>query len=370
MLARSLAQAQVDVDLRRLNRDQPLLRRKWSKMAASPFAFLRGASAAWAGMLRAHPHLLEGLPGQGPLVGDLHLENFGTFRGAKGFTFHCNDFDETFVGPWAWDVLRLLTSTLLARPELGVSGVAALELCDAVLDGYATAQGRGRMPRPPAVEALVQVARATSTAKLMNKRVLGERLVRDEKTPPAPGSARRKVAATLLDWATQVHSRNSTVADVTRRIAGTGSLGVTRLLVLAQDPEEETLELVEVKEVRGVAFKRASAELLLATMRALPDPPPRVIASRYDGLPVVVRPLVAGEEKLAIADFPRDALPGLARYLGFLTGELHCRAAARHVRWTTKQRSEAVSRAAQLAGLHEQAFVEFCVRVRERNAKT
>jgi hypothetical protein len=140
--------------------------------------------------------------------------------------------------------------------------------------------------------------------------------------------------------------------------------------VLAQDPEEETLELVEVKEVRGVAYKAPSAERLLATMHALPDAPPRVIASKYDGLPVVVRPMVAGEEKLGIADFPRDALPGLARYLGFLTGELHCRAAARRAPWTAKQRTEAVSRAAQLAGLHEQAFVEFCVRVRARDAKT
>lgn len=40
----SLAQVQVQSDRSRLARDKPLLERKWTRMAASPFAFLRGAS--------------------------------------------------------------------------------------------------------------------------------------------------------------------------------------------------------------------------------------------------------------------------------------------------------------------------------------
>lgn len=110
------------------------------------FAFLRGASALWAKALSREPKLLRGLPGMASLVGNLHLENVGVFRTARGVTFHVNDFDETFDGPIAFDVVRLLTSTLLARAELQVSGVKVLELGWAMLDGHNVGLERGGAP--------------------------------------------------------------------------------------------------------------------------------------------------------------------------------------------------------------------------------
>ena len=86
-------------------------------------------------------------PGTGGVVGDLHLENFGTFRSASGFTFHVNDFDESFDGPWTFDVLRLLVSTLLAREALGCTGAEVLALAETVLDGYVSGLEGGRRRR-------------------------------------------------------------------------------------------------------------------------------------------------------------------------------------------------------------------------------
>ena len=102
----------------------------------------------WAEALRLEPALLRGLPGTGTLVGDLHLENIGTFRTARGVALHVNDFDETFEGPWSFDVARLLTSTLLARPELQVTGLEVIALAEQLLEGHAAgvAGATGKLP--------------------------------------------------------------------------------------------------------------------------------------------------------------------------------------------------------------------------------
>ncbi|MGZ4552394.1 MAG: DUF2252 family protein [Mycobacteriaceae bacterium] len=72
-----------------------------SRMAQSPFAFLRGAAAVMAADLAS-------TPATGPqvqLCGDAHIRNFGTFATPeRNLTFSINDFDETLPGPWEWDV--------------------------------------------------------------------------------------------------------------------------------------------------------------------------------------------------------------------------------------------------------------------------
>lgn len=368
----SLAQVQVDSDKQRLSRDKALLERKWTRMAASPFAFLRGASVLWAAALEREPELLADFPGEGPVVGDLHLENFGTFRTQSGFTFHVNDFDETFTGPWAFDVLRLLTSTLLARPELGATGTQVLSLAEGVLEGYGVAMVRGQVKRPSSIEALVKKAAGESQDKLLGKRLDGDKLKRDEKTPAAPVAVKREVESTVADWlktlssAEKVEQQCAEVLDVTRRVAGTGSLGVERLLVLTRGEAKQPW-LVEVKEVRGSAFSDAppSAESLVETMRrALPEAPLRVGAAKLDDVPVVVKPVLAGEDKLSADDYDRTQLPDIFRYLGFLMGEVHRRGAGRAWQWTDKHRQRALDNAGHLTGLHEQAFLEFCRLVR------
>lgn len=198
----SLAQLQVDADRARLSRQRPLLLRKWRRMVASPFAFLRGASPLWAEALARNPAWLRTAPGVGGLVGDLHLENFGTFRAAGGMTFHVNDFDESFDGPWTFDMLRLLVSTLLARPELECTGTQVLQLAQAVMDGHEAALADEKVPRPAFIQHLVDEAEAERPTRLLEKR-LDERgrLERDEeKAPEAPATVCRAVPAALTQW--------------------------------------------------------------------------------------------------------------------------------------------------------------------------
>ncbi|MFD9356968.1 DUF2252 domain-containing protein [Streptomyces sp. NPDC060031] len=93
-----------------------LLPIRYGRMAASPFAFLRGAAAVMAADLAAQPG--TGLTVQ--LCGDAHLLNFGLFASPeRALLFDLNDFDETLPGPFEWDVKRLAASAAVAAREVG-----------------------------------------------------------------------------------------------------------------------------------------------------------------------------------------------------------------------------------------------------------
>src|SRR5271165_6451707 len=95
-----------------------LLPIKWSHMLASPFGFFRGAAPVMAADLAPLPH--TGLMAQ--ICGDAHVQNLGAFEAPDGrLIFDINDFDETIVGPWEWDVKRMAASLVLAGREAGNS---------------------------------------------------------------------------------------------------------------------------------------------------------------------------------------------------------------------------------------------------------
>jgi len=107
------------------------LREKHKKMAQEPFLFLRATYWRWAEtMLEVCPELA------GPqvlAVGDIHLENFGTWRDADGrLIWGVNDFDEAARMPYALDIVRLATSAVLAE----VTGASKRKICESILDGY------------------------------------------------------------------------------------------------------------------------------------------------------------------------------------------------------------------------------------------
>ena len=95
-----------------------LLPIKWDHMAASPFGFFRGAVPLMAADLAPLPH--TGLTAQ--ICGDAHVQNLGAFEAPDGrLIFDINDFDETIIGPWEWDVKRMSASLVLAGREAGNS---------------------------------------------------------------------------------------------------------------------------------------------------------------------------------------------------------------------------------------------------------
>lgn len=92
-------------------RREELIPIRYGRMMANPFAFYRGAAAIMASDLSQTPN--SGLNIQ--ICGDCHLLNFGGFATAeRKLIFDINDFDETSIAPWEWDVKRLAASFVIA----------------------------------------------------------------------------------------------------------------------------------------------------------------------------------------------------------------------------------------------------------------
>jgi uncharacterized protein (DUF2252 family) len=86
------------------------------RMLVSPFTFYRGAAGIMAADLGVTPR--SGLDVQ--LCGDAHLSNFGVFAAPdRRLIFDINDFDETFPGPFEWDVKRLAASFAVGGRDRG-----------------------------------------------------------------------------------------------------------------------------------------------------------------------------------------------------------------------------------------------------------
>jgi hypothetical protein len=123
--------------LRRSNyrRATHLISLRYGRMARSSFSFMRGAAAIMAHDLASAP--TTGLSVQ--LCGDAHIANFGGYATAeRSLVFDLNDFDETFSGPWEWDLKRLAASVHLLGRETGLKSAACRQAVCAMSPAYRT----------------------------------------------------------------------------------------------------------------------------------------------------------------------------------------------------------------------------------------
>ena len=358
-------------------------------MTASPLGYLRGAAGLFYELLADYPELAMGPQGDGWLVGDAHLENFGAFRsedgrGHESVVFDINDFDEAIVGPFRWDVVRLLTSVILGGREIGSDGKQSVRLCSAILDGYVPAlclgQSANRAP-PPVRRLLDKVERRTHKDLLDRRtehRASGRRFVRGERyqdlAPELVSKAQRAFARYVerLDPGRTQAREHFMVEDVAFRVAGTGSLGVLRMAVLTRGKgEPDSRWIFDMKAegapaaqaLAGAAVPEPPAERVLRATRACLVHPPRMLGSAdVDDASLFVRRLLPQEDKLDLTRLVPEELPELARYLGALLGSAHRRGAVRTppALWTAAERALLTEQAIAIAGLHEAAYLALC----------
>jgi uncharacterized protein (DUF2252 family) len=122
--------------------DPAAFRRKFRKMAASPFAFYRGsASLFYADLAGAYQDdsFLDEHTSRVWIHGDLHAENFGTYMNSSGLlVFNVNDFDEAYVGPFSWDLKRFSASVALIGYAKALSDDAITALVSTFAKSYLT----------------------------------------------------------------------------------------------------------------------------------------------------------------------------------------------------------------------------------------
>lgn len=209
--------------------DRKALAAKHERMGESAFLFLRGSFFRWpyyleavdAGILRA-PTVLA--------VGDIHLENYGTWRDDEGrLVWGINDFDEAAELPFTSDLVRLAASALLEGAKPGtqqkrpmLSGRGAVE---AIAAGYQ--QGLGGEPQPFVLEDLHPTLRNLAIVR-------GKAAVREWQKIRAGGEVRAgSLDGSLHDLLLTCLPSGSDGVRLYRRQAGLGSLGRPRYVAVA-----------------------------------------------------------------------------------------------------------------------------------------
>lgn len=265
-----------------------LLPVRYGRMLASPFAFYRGAAAVMAADLSAGPS--SGLTSQ--LCGDAHVSNFGLFASAeRRHLFDLNDFDETWPGPFEWDVKRLAASLEIAgranglrrkaRRAVTVAAARSYRLSMAEFAGqsalevwYARAELLPGLPRlkeawpksaRSATRKAVTKSRSRDSAQALGKlTTLEDGVPRFVSDPPLLVPARDlapEVAELLEKWLDRIleQYRDSLQADrrvlldrfrmvdLARKAVGVGSVGTRAWLLLMLDECGDPL-LLQAKE--------------------------------------------------------------------------------------------------------------------------
>jgi uncharacterized protein DUF2252 len=202
---------------------EPDLRIKHELMAAALFPFFRATFYRWVQLwpeVCADQNRVSHILG----VGDLHVENFGTWRDNDGrLIWGVNDFDEACPFPYTMDLVRLATSALLAIREERLA-MSAKESSAAILEGYSRAMEEGG--RPFVLGENHEWLRLIAESKLRDPVLFWGKM---DRLPTAKGeipeSAREAIEHLLPERGIPYR--------LARRRAGMGSLGRVRLVAIA-----------------------------------------------------------------------------------------------------------------------------------------
>jgi uncharacterized protein (DUF2252 family) len=294
-------------------RDPQLLHRKYKTMQRNSFAFLRGTCHLFYQDWPSTSAL-----NQAPLswiCGDLHLENFGTFKGDNRLTyFDLNDFDEAVLAPCTWDLTRFVTSIFVGAGTLGLGETEAIALANGFLTSYKQALLPGKagwIERGTAtglVQELLNQLKQRKHQDFLNSRTEmkgSTRRIRldGKRALPIAAAERKKITALIEKFrGQQAKPKLFKLLDVAQRAAGTGSLGIERyiLLVVGHGSPDDNY-LLDLKQAQASA---------LQPYLTVPQPQWQTEAERIVSIhkrvqassPALLREVVQGEKSFVLTE--------------------------------------------------------------------
>jgi uncharacterized protein (DUF2252 family) len=259
---------------------------KYERMASSPFGYFRGAVPVMAYDLS----LVGNTAILSQLCGDAHVRNLGAYAGPDGrLVFDINDFDETMVGPFEWDVKRMATSLVLAGREAGAKNVHCRDAAAAFLERYRYCiAGFARMPvlemgryqvhrlkDVSPVQGILRMAeRATPlhTLSALTEVAAGRQSGRVFKTMPPvltrmKGKEAERVVASLGLYAQSLLRERRHLfsqykpVDVAFKVVGTGSVGLRDYCVYMQGNGSKDPLFIQIKEEVASAYAPYAGEV-------------------------------------------------------------------------------------------------------------
>ncbi|HET7207734.1 MAG TPA: DUF2252 family protein [Terriglobales bacterium] len=200
------------------------LRLKHKRMAESPFMFLRATFYRWVQLWPDLCPKLAKAPGV-LAVGDLHIENFGTWRDSEGrLIWGVNDFDEAYEMSYTNDLVRLATSAILAADDKRLS-IEPKAACDAILKGYCKALKSGG--HPFVLGEHNKWLRDIAESELRDPVHFWEKM-------DALESVTDKVPVSAIEALEHLLPERGLPYKLVRRVAGLGSLGHQRIVAIAE----------------------------------------------------------------------------------------------------------------------------------------
>ena len=330
---------------------------KYTKMMQSPFIFLRGACHLFYEALPDTPLFRDA-----PLAwccGDLHFENVGSYKGDNRLVyFDINDYDEAALAPVTWDMIRLLTSIQCGADALNATHAEALAVSQSCVDAYRSALINGkplwveRETSGGLVNTLLTALQDRERAAFLDKRTIrkGHRrsLILDGVKALPASDAEKKMVTEFMDHfaAKQPDPKFFQVLDIGRRIAGTGSLGVVRFVVLVEGKgSPDSNYLLDIKEAKPSAMVPHLTRLGIK-QPDWPDEASRVVAIqkrmqavdhaflhpvKLDGLACILKGLQPSEDRVSIGEWGKklDRLKEIVSTMGRILAWDQLRASGR-----------------------------------------
>jgi uncharacterized protein (DUF2252 family) len=355
-------------------RNPELLRYKIKRMADSAFAFFRGSFHLFARDVLASVNgplpLFHAQGAEMDLVGDIHSENFGSFKADDGeIHYDVNDFDETTTGRFDFDICRLATSWFLASRDSQQPLAQAVQTCLAGILAYTTsvrkavskAKGdsldvREKVPSGSRlVDNLLEKSASTKRPAFIKGTTEVKdghrRLLRSDRYFNLSDADREQALRLLADYRRRHPALPDKddffhVEDVCGRVSGIGSMGRSRYAILlnGKGTADGRNVLLEFKEARPSAYdlyrNRDNDEAALVrraervvTVQRLSQ----AAANRYLGFAVdgkqsfQVRELGPYDGRVETKTLEPGDLEGLATVQANILARIHARSAARAV---------------------------------------
>lgn len=309
--------------------DPDLRLRKYAAMRQTPFSFMRGACQLFYASL---PQVVT-LSGAPPawLCGDLHVENFGTYKGDNRLTyFDVNDFDESALGPVTLDLVRFLASIQIGADEWGVSPEDVESLVHRSLVAYSTELSLGKpswiereSARGTVKRLFAQVAgrsRSELLSRFTTRKGKRRRLVIDGRqllnATPEERVGVEQMMSTIAELARDTEYFR--VIDVARRIAGIGSIAFPRYVALVEgrgSPDRNVLIDVKMAHRSAIATLRAhgqphwqdEAHRIVAVQRhSAVVAPAFLFAAAWDGAGYCSREMQPQEDRVRLHDWEKQ----------------------------------------------------------------
>jgi len=351
-MAKSHRVAQSILDYNR-GRDPQMLRRKFELLRADPYAFYRGTCHLFYETLPRHS-VLASAPAL-LVCGDLHLENFGVYKGDNRLAyFDLSDFDEATLAPFTLDVLRLVGSIHVAT-HLRLSPRQSAELGELFIDRYRTwiLDGKARWLERSTADGMVRdllgsVAGRTRLQLLKARTVRtdqGRRLRLNDRALPIDPPQRAELAAFIERFGAERGEQDFYhLLDAARRVAGKGSLGLERYVLLVEgkgspranyllDLKHAVPSTLQAFDARPAHRWKTQAQRVVTTQRAAQAISPALLHAVTIGKrPFVLKELQPMTDRLDLArwDGRIERLESVVASMGAVTAWAHLRTCYRY----------------------------------------